>query len=76
MVSELHSLCVLDVSCNPRLAQEVDAGVFGELAASLAHAPSLTALRLQACGLTTGNLEALSRRFSGFLTVNVKGRYC
>ena len=74
-MSELHSLCVLDLSCNPCLAQEVDGGAFGELAASLAHAASLTTLRLQACGLTTSSLEALSRTFSGFLTVNFKGRY-
>ncbi|KAI3355509.1 hypothetical protein L3Q82_018349, partial [Scortum barcoo] len=60
MVSVLHRLCLLDVSCNPQLAQEVDAGGFRELAASLAHAESLTTLRLQACGLTTDGLDALS----------------
>ncbi|XP_051249374.1 leucine-rich repeat-containing protein 31 [Dicentrarchus labrax] len=59
MVSALHRLCVLDVSCNPQLAQEVDAGGFRELASSLAHAASLAVLRLQACGLTTDSLDAL-----------------
>uniref|UniRef100_A0A3B5QCQ8 Leucine rich repeat containing 31 n=1 Tax=Xiphophorus maculatus TaxID=8083 RepID=A0A3B5QCQ8_XIPMA len=38
---------------------EVDAGGFGQLAASLSHAVSLTVLRLQACGLRPDNLEAL-----------------
>ncbi|XP_073344116.1 leucine-rich repeat-containing protein 31 [Pagrus major] len=64
MVSALHRLCVLDVSCNPQLTQEVDGGGggggFRELTSSLCHAASLTTLRLQACGLTTDSLEALS----------------
>ncbi|KAK2859870.1 hypothetical protein Q5P01_004490 [Channa striata] len=55
----LPRLCVLDVSCNPRLAQGPDAGGFTELAAALAHATALTALRFQACGLTTDCLDAL-----------------
>ncbi|XP_035538212.1 leucine-rich repeat-containing protein 31 [Morone saxatilis] len=59
MVSALHRLCVLDISCNPQLTQEVDAGGFRELASSLAHAAPLTVLRLQACGLTTDSLDAL-----------------
>ncbi|XP_018534715.1 LOW QUALITY PROTEIN: leucine-rich repeat-containing protein 31 [Lates calcarifer] len=64
IVSALPRLCVLDVSCNPRLTQEVDSdgGGFGELVASLSHATSLTTLRLQACGLTTDCLDALGRR--------------
>lgn len=63
-MSALPGLCVLDVSCNPQLAQEVDVGGFRELASSLSHATSLTALRFQACGLTADSLEALSKRFS------------
>ncbi|XP_078136952.1 leucine-rich repeat-containing protein 31 isoform X2 [Sander vitreus] len=59
MVSSLPKLCVLDVSCNPQLTQEVDAGGFRALASSLCHAASLTALRLQACGLTADSLDAL-----------------
>ncbi|XP_047185747.1 leucine-rich repeat-containing protein 31 isoform X2 [Scophthalmus maximus] len=60
-LSALPRLSVLDVSCNPQLSQEVDGSVggFGELAASLSHAASLTTLRLQACGLTTGCLHDL-----------------
>ncbi|XP_017294480.1 leucine-rich repeat-containing protein 31 [Kryptolebias marmoratus] len=60
MVSVLPKLCLLDVSCNPQLSQEVDGGGFGELAASLSHAASLTTLWLQACGLTPGRLRDLS----------------
>ncbi|XP_036935980.1 leucine-rich repeat-containing protein 31 [Acanthopagrus latus] len=60
MVSALHRLCVLDVSCNPQLTQEVDGGGFRALTSSLCHAASLTTLRLQACGLTADSLEALS----------------
>ncbi|XP_008395122.1 leucine-rich repeat-containing protein 31 [Poecilia reticulata] len=59
LVAVLPKLCVLDVSCNPRLTQEVDAGGFGQLAASLSHAVSLIVLRLQACGLKPDDLEAL-----------------
>ncbi|XP_022623467.1 leucine-rich repeat-containing protein 31 [Seriola dumerili] len=58
-VSALPGLSVLDVSCNPQLAQEVDDGGFRELATSLSHAASLTVLRLQACGLMTDCLQAL-----------------
>ncbi|XP_070709085.1 leucine-rich repeat-containing protein 31 [Pempheris klunzingeri] len=58
-VSALPGLSVLDVSCNPRLAQEVDGGGFRDLVSSLSHAASLTTLRLQACGVTTGGLDAL-----------------
>ncbi|MEQ2194801.1 hypothetical protein XENOCAPTIV_003199, partial [Xenoophorus captivus] len=58
-VAVLPKICVLDVSCNPRLTQEVEAGGFKELAASLSHAVSLTTLRLQACGLTPDSLDAL-----------------
>lgn len=60
-MSALHRLCVLDVSCNPQLTQEVDAGGFREMASSLSHAASLTTLRLQACGLTTDSLDALGK---------------
>ncbi|KAM7390064.1 hypothetical protein PAMA_008302 [Pampus argenteus] len=59
MVSALSRLCVLDVSCNPQLTQEVDGRGFGELAASLSHISSLSTLRLQACGLTSDCLDAL-----------------
>nr|XP_020441018.1 leucine-rich repeat-containing protein 31 [Monopterus albus] len=59
VVSALPRLCVLNVSCNPQLTQEVDAGGFRELAASLSHATSLTTLQLQACGLTVDCLAAL-----------------
>ncbi|XP_034043877.1 leucine-rich repeat-containing protein 31 isoform X2 [Thalassophryne amazonica] len=63
MVSVLSRLSVLDVSWNPLLTQKsvvdnVDGG-FEKLAASLSHATSLTALRLQACGLTSTSLHAL-----------------
>ncbi|MED6287351.1 hypothetical protein CHARACLAT_015469 [Characodon lateralis] len=58
-VAVLPKICVLDVSCNPRLTQEVEAGGFKELAASISHAVSLTTLRLQACGLTPDSLDAL-----------------
>ncbi|KAM9337130.1 leucine-rich repeat-containing protein 31 [Symphorus nematophorus] len=61
LVSALHSLCVLDVSCNPQLTQGDDGvGGFTELASSLSHAASLTTLRLQACGLTADGLDTLS----------------
>ncbi|XP_068998235.1 leucine-rich repeat-containing protein 31 isoform X4 [Embiotoca jacksoni] len=62
-VAVLPRLCVLDVSCNPQLAQEVDGDGFRALAASLSHAASLTALRLQACGLTADDLDALGGSF-------------
>lgn len=62
MVSALPRLCALDISCNPQLTQEVDAGGFRELAAAFSHATALTTLRLQACGLTTDCLDALGRR--------------
>ncbi|KAL7373419.1 hypothetical protein ABVT39_006345 [Epinephelus coioides] len=60
MVSALPRLCVLDISCNPQLTQEVNADGFRELASSLSHTTSLTTLRLQACGLTADSLDALS----------------
>ncbi|XP_068565641.1 leucine-rich repeat-containing protein 31 [Cebidichthys violaceus] len=59
IVSAVCRLCVLDVSCNPQLTQEVDAGGFVALASSLSHAAGLATLRLQACGLTPDSLEAL-----------------
>ncbi|XP_028288165.1 leucine-rich repeat-containing protein 31-like isoform X2 [Parambassis ranga] len=59
MVAALPRLCVLDVSCNPQLTQEVDAGGFRALAASLSHAASLTTLRLQGCGLMADSLDEL-----------------
>ncbi|KAL6097524.1 lrrc31 [Pungitius sinensis] len=58
-VSAVPGLCVLDLSCNPQLAQEVDAGGFAALASRLPHAAALAALRLQDCGLRPGGLEAL-----------------
>lgn len=66
MVAALPRLCVLDVSCNAQLTQEVDAGGFRELVSSLSHATSLTTLRLQACGLTPDSLDALGTKISGF----------
>nr|XP_040023445.1 leucine-rich repeat-containing protein 31 isoform X3 [Gasterosteus aculeatus aculeatus] len=59
MVSAAPGLCVLDLSCNPQLAQEVDAGGFMALASRLPHAAALATLRLQDCGLRPGDLEAL-----------------
>ncbi|XP_026161581.1 leucine-rich repeat-containing protein 31 isoform X2 [Mastacembelus armatus] len=59
LVSALPTLCVLDLSCNPQLAQEFSGGGFKELAATLSHTTSLTTLRLQACSLTTECLDAL-----------------
>lgn len=61
IVSALRSLCVLDVSCNPQLAQEV--GGFSQLTAALCHAASIATLRFHACGLTAHSVDALSRRF-------------
>lgn len=61
IVSTLPGLSVLDVSCNPKLAQEVDDSGFRELAASLSHTASLTVLRLQGCGLTADCLHSLGR---------------
>lgn len=60
-MSALHSLCVLDVSCNPQLTQEV--GGFSQLTAALCHAASITTLRFHACGLTADSVDVLSRRF-------------
>ncbi|CAL8402034.1 unnamed protein product [Gadus morhua 'NCC'] len=62
LVGRLPKLCVLDVSGNPLLAedtQESDTGGFGELAASLSHAPCLSRLVLQGCGLTSHSLKSL-----------------
>lgn len=71
MVSALPRLSVLDVSCNPQLVQEVDVGGFRGLTSSLSHAASLTTLRLQACGLTTDSLDALSMRPTVSMHVHV-----
>ena len=63
----LPSLCVLDVSGNPLLAedtQESDSGGFGQLAASLSHAPGLSKLVLQGCGLTSHGLKSLGTKTS------------
>ncbi|XP_041669685.1 leucine-rich repeat-containing protein 31 [Cheilinus undulatus] len=68
LVSSLPSLCMLDVSCNPHLSQEVNCG-FMELASSLSHASCLTTLRLQACGLTADSLEALAGSLHCLLSV-------
>ena len=62
MLFALPRLCVLDVSCNPRLTQ--DGGGFTELVSSLSHASSLCTLRLQACGLTADGLDALGKTSS------------
>ncbi|XP_056440328.1 leucine-rich repeat-containing protein 31 isoform X3 [Gadus chalcogrammus] len=62
LVGRLPKLCVLDVSGNPLLAedtQESDTGGFGQLAASLSHAPCLSRLVLQGCGLTSHSLKSL-----------------
>ncbi|XP_072234505.1 leucine-rich repeat-containing protein 31 isoform X2 [Leuresthes tenuis] len=59
MAAVLPRLCVLDISCNPRLTQEVDAGGFTDLATSLSQTISLTTLRLQSCGLMADCLDAL-----------------
>lgn len=66
VVSALPRLCVLDVSCNPQLTQEVDVGGFTALASSLSHAASVTTLQLHACGLTPDGLDALGRRSTVF----------
>lgn len=55
----LPRLCVLDLSCNPLLAQEVDGGSFGQLASLLSHAVGLHTLRLQSCGLAADSLKHL-----------------
>lgn len=55
----LPRLCVLDLSCNPLLAQEVDGGGFGQLASLLSHAVGLHTLRLQVCGLAADSLKHL-----------------
>ncbi|XP_075885442.1 leucine-rich repeat-containing protein 31 [Nelusetta ayraudi] len=57
MVSVLPSLCVLDLSCNPQLSQDVAA--FSQFAAALSQAASITTLRLHACGLTADSVDAL-----------------
>ncbi|KAM8822774.1 uncharacterized protein lrrc31 isoform 2-T2 [Spinachia spinachia] len=59
MVSAVAGLCVLDLSCNPQLTQEVDTGGFAALASGLPNAAALATLRLQDCGLRPGGLEAL-----------------
>ncbi|XP_034000879.1 leucine-rich repeat-containing protein 31 isoform X2 [Trematomus bernacchii] len=63
LLSVLSGLCVLDVSCNPQLSQEVEA--FREFSSSLSHAASITTLRLQACGLTEDGLHALGGSLHG-----------
>ncbi|XP_056155492.1 leucine-rich repeat-containing protein 31 isoform X1 [Lampris incognitus] len=65
-VSALPRLCVLDVSCNPLLAEESNeeaSGGIRRLALSLSHIASLATLRLQACGLTSHSLDALGGLF-------------
>lgn len=57
----LPRLCVLDLSCNALLGQEGGGAGFGQLAASLSHAATLNALRLQACGLTVDSLGDLGK---------------
>ncbi|CAB1341032.1 unnamed protein product, partial [Coregonus sp. 'balchen'] len=79
IVSVLPRLCVLDVSCNPLLANtqtEAEEGSMsktepgtggvwglGGLVPSLSHTPSLTTLRLHDCGLTTQSLGLLGGSF-------------
>lgn len=55
-------LCVLDISSNPQLTQEVEGGCFRDMAAALSNATSLTTLRLHDCGLSTDHLNDLGRR--------------
>uniref|UniRef100_A0A1A8MU94 Leucine rich repeat containing 31 n=1 Tax=Nothobranchius pienaari TaxID=704102 RepID=A0A1A8MU94_9TELE len=59
LVADLPKLSLLDVSYNPQLTQEVDAGGFRELSSCLSYTVSLTVLQLQACGLTPHSLEDL-----------------
>ncbi|XP_028289814.1 leucine-rich repeat-containing protein 31 [Gouania willdenowi] len=58
ILCSVPGLRVLDTSCNPRLAQEVEA--FKELADGLSHSPSLSELRFHSCGLTGDSMDALS----------------
>ena len=70
LVGRLPKLCVLDVSGNPLLAedtQESDTGGFGQLAASLSHAPCLSRLVLQGCGLTSHSLKSLGTKHTSLL---------
>lgn len=55
-------ICVLDISSNPQLTQEVEDGCFRDMAAALSNATSLTTLRLHDCGLSTDHLNDLGRR--------------
>uniref|UniRef100_A0A671XBC9 Leucine rich repeat containing 31 n=1 Tax=Sparus aurata TaxID=8175 RepID=A0A671XBC9_SPAAU len=57
MVSALHRLCVLDVSCNPQLTQEVDGGGGG---GSLHCLPSVRELDLSCNKSLSGGLDRLS----------------
>ncbi|KAG7264966.1 hypothetical protein CRUP_034284 [Coryphaenoides rupestris] len=63
IVSGLPGLCVLDLSGNPLLAEDTEesdsVGGFGRLVSSLSHAPSLSRLVLQGCGLTSLGLKSL-----------------
>lgn len=63
IVSGLPGLCVLDLSGNPLLAEDTEdsdpMGGFGHLVSSLSHAPSLSRLVLQDCGLTSLGLKSL-----------------
>lgn len=57
IVPVLHSLCVLDMSCNPQLSQ--DAAVFSQFIAALSQAAFITTLRFHTCGLTADSIDAL-----------------
>lgn len=54
ILSPLSHLCVLDVSCNPRLCDGVK-----DIASALSYTPSLTTLRLQRVGLSAHSLQTL-----------------
>uniref|UniRef100_A0A3P8WCW1 Leucine rich repeat containing 31 n=1 Tax=Cynoglossus semilaevis TaxID=244447 RepID=A0A3P8WCW1_CYNSE len=55
-------LCVLDISSNPQLTQEVEGGCFRDMAAALSNATSLTTLRLHDCGLSSACVSLTSLR--------------
>ncbi|XP_062336398.1 leucine-rich repeat-containing protein 31 [Osmerus eperlanus] len=66
IISGLPKLCVLDISCNPLLAEAEEGGAeeggpggigMGDLVPFLSHCPSLTTLRLHSCGLTPNTLN-------------------
>jgi len=76
IVSGLPGLRVLDLSGNPLLAEDTEesdsVGGFGRLVSSLSHAPSLSRLVLQGCGLTSLGLKSLGNKLL-LLLLLVKG---